>query len=72
MLDGKNYKAWSSTIHVLLRGFNLWGYIDGARSAPPPPAEAFEASSQSTLNTAASSQFSNWAKWYEDDSPGIV
>ena len=31
ILDGKNYKAWSSTLRVHLRGPYLWGHIDDTR-----------------------------------------
>ena len=35
MLDGMNYKAWTSTLRVLLRGVHLWGHIDDTTPAPP-------------------------------------
>ena len=66
-LNGQNYKAWSSTIRMHLRGLNLWGHVDGSCPAPPHAAPSSEVSSGSTVSTGGSSSFQAWAKWQEDD-----
>ena len=71
MFNGQNYKAWSSTIRLHLRGLKLWGHVDGSRPAPPHPATSSEASSGSTDSTGDSS-FQAWAKWQDDDSRAIA
>ena len=72
ILDGRNYKAWTATISVILRGLDLWGHIDGTEPAPPPPIALPANSSSSTVSTGPSSQRSEWAKWRSDDSRAIA
>ena len=71
LLNGQNYKAWSSTMRMHLRGLKLWGHVDGSRPAPPHPDTSSTASSGSTVSTNDPS-FQAWAKWQDDDSRAIV
>ena len=32
--NGKNYSAWSFQFEILVKGKELWGYVDGTESAP--------------------------------------
>ena len=61
LLNGQNYKAWSSTMRLLLRGLKLWGHVDGSRTALPHPVTASEMSLGSVDSTGDSS-FQAWAK----------
>ncbi|KAH7663855.1 Retrotransposon Copia-like N-terminal protein [Dioscorea alata] len=72
MLDGKNYKAWSSTLRVLLRGLNLWGHVDGTRPPPISSTVASSTSSSSTVTGASSSPSADLLKWTEDDARTIA
>ena len=71
MLNGQNYKAWSSTIRMHLRGLKLWGHVDGSCPAPPHLATSSEVSSGST-DSPGDSSFRTWAKWQDDDSRAIA
>ena len=71
LLNGQNYKAWSSTMRMHLRGLKLWGHVNGSRPAPPHPATSSEVSSGSTVSTG-DSLFQVWAKWQDDDSRAIA
>ena len=71
LLNGQNYKAWSSTMRLHLRGLKLWGHVDGSRTAPPHPAATSEMSPGSTDSTGDSS-FPAWVKWQDDDSRAVA
>ena len=71
LLNGQNYKAWSSTMRLHLRGLKLWGHVDGSRPAPPHPAISSEMSPGSVDSTGDSS-FQAWAKWQDDDSRAVA
>ena len=32
--NGKNYSAWSFQFEILVKGKELWGFVDGTESAP--------------------------------------
>ncbi|KAK8928971.1 U1 small nuclear ribonucleoprotein A [Platanthera zijinensis] len=64
--------TWSTTVGVILCGLDLWGHIDGSEPAPPPSAIASPMDDSSIVNTAASIQGSDMAKWRSDDSRAIT
>ncbi|KOM36019.1 hypothetical protein LR48_Vigan02g216900 [Vigna angularis] len=33
-LNGKNYSAWAFQFEIFVKGKNLWGHVDGSKSAP--------------------------------------
>ncbi|XP_039120726.1 proline-rich receptor-like protein kinase PERK10 [Dioscorea cayenensis subsp. rotundata] len=72
MLNGKNYKAWSSTLCVLLHGLYLWDHVDGTRPPPVSSSAASSGSSSSTVTSAPSSTSTNLLKCTEDDAHTIA
>ncbi|XP_039125223.1 uncharacterized protein LOC120261408 [Dioscorea cayenensis subsp. rotundata] len=72
MLNDKNYKAWSSTLRVLLRGLNLWGHVDGTRPPPCSSSAVSSSSSSSTVTSASSSTYADLLKWTKDDARTIA
>ena len=72
LLNGQNYKAWSSTMRMHLRGLKLWGHIDGSRPSPSDSDVSFAASSGSSSTVSSEDpSFLAWAKWQDDDSRAI-
>ena len=71
LLNGQNYKAWSSTMLLHLRGLKLWGHVDGSHNAPPHPTAASEMSLGS-IDSIGDSSFRAWAKWQDDDSRAVA
>jgi hypothetical protein len=71
LLTGQNYKAWSSTMRMHLRGLKLWGHVDGSRPAPPHP-DTLSEMSPGSIDSTGDSSFQAWAKWQDDDSRAVA